>query len=150
MTSSPSCTCSTLRKLSRSVSRLYDWHMAEAGLKTTQYSLLKNIDHAAVPIAALATRLAIDRTTLTRNLKPLIDAGWAMLSPSADARQRIVTITAAGHAKVASAGQAWCDAQHELERTIGVVLVRTLQRDAGAAMRQLTPFLKEKLDAKLD
>src|SRR5512141_1390313 len=94
------CTCFALRKVTRTVTRLYDQHLAAAGLKTTQFSLLRWIGHAP-----LAARTNMERTTLTRNLKPLIDAGWVVLKPGADARQRIVTITPAGR-RVADAAVA--------------------------------------------
>src|SRR4051794_35303552 len=101
------CTCFALRKASRTVSRIYDLHLAMAGLKTTQYSLLKNIAHGALPIAELAARLGAERTTMTRNLKPLIDVGWVVLNPGTDSRQRIATITDAGRDKIAEAKAAW-------------------------------------------
>ncbi|GAA4034831.1 MarR family winged helix-turn-helix transcriptional regulator [Actimicrobium antarcticum] len=143
----PGCTCFALRKLTRTVSRLYDLHMAGVGLKTTQYSLLKNITRGAMPMAELAEHLATDRTTLTRTLKPLIEAGWVRLSPGADARQRIVTITDEGSAKLASAHQAWRNAQNELEQSLGVDLVQSLHQDAHVAMLNLTPLLNEKCHA---
>ena len=93
-----SCTCFKLRKATRALSRVYDQHLAQAGLKTTQYSVLVNAGRGALPLVELADKLGLERTTLTRNLKPLIEAGWIVLAPGADARQRIVTITAAGRA----------------------------------------------------
>ncbi|MEO7494051.1 MAG: MarR family transcriptional regulator, partial [Massilia sp.] len=95
-----SCTCFKLRKLTRAMSRIYDRHLAEVGLKITQYSVLANMARAALPVAELAERLGTERTTLTRNLKPLTDAGWARLVTGADARQKVVTITDAGRAKL--------------------------------------------------
>ena len=136
------CTCFTLRKLTRTVSRLYDLHLAAAGMKTTQYSLLRSVAREALPVAGLAARLATERTTLTRNLKPLIDAGWVVLMPGADSRQRIVTITAAGLAAVKSARQAWQSAQTELETVLGTLAVRDLHRQLDSALGLLTPLLE--------
>jgi DNA-binding MarR family transcriptional regulator len=144
------CTCFSLRKLTRTVSRLYDQHLAEAGLKTTQYSLLKSIAYEAVPVAELAKRLSTERTTLTRNLKPLIDAGWVTLEPGADSRQRIVTITPQGHDIVKSAKQAWRRAQGELEQALGMPAVRALHLQVDTALTQLTPLLKEHAHAEQD
>ena len=101
-------------------------------------------------IAALATAISTDRTTLTRNLKPLIDAGWASSAAGADARQRIVTITPAGKTKVDAARVAWRAAQNELETILGAELTQALHLDADAAMQRLTPLLTEKLHASLD
>ncbi|MBK9605126.1 MAG: winged helix-turn-helix transcriptional regulator [Betaproteobacteria bacterium] len=136
------CTCFTLRKLTRTVSRLYDLHLAAAGMKTTQYSLLRSIAREALPVAGLAARLATERTTLTRTLKPLIDAGWVVLSPGADSRQRIVTITAAGLDAIKSARQAWRSAQTELETALGTEAVRDLHRQLDSALLQLSPLLE--------
>jgi DNA-binding MarR family transcriptional regulator len=136
------CTCFCLRKLTRTVSRLYDQHLAGAGLKTTQYSLLKTIAHEAVPVAELAARLSTERTTLTRNLKPLVDAGWVTLKPGTDSRQRIATITPQGQDTIKAANAAWRRAQTELEETLGMQSVRILHRMADAALIQLTPLLE--------
>jgi DNA-binding MarR family transcriptional regulator len=144
------CTCFALRKLTRTVSRLYDLHLAGVGLKTTQYSLLQNLDPTGVAMADLAHKLGTDRTTLTRTLKPLIDAGWVIQTAGTDARRRIVRITAAGQEKRQSAANAWSDAQTELERTLGLDLVDALHRDVGAALHELNPLLEEKLHAAVE
>ncbi len=137
------CTCFRLRKLTRTVSRLYDQHMAVVGLKTTQYSLLKNIERGPKPIAVLSSLLAIERTTMTRNLKPLVDAQWVELKPGLDGRQRIVSITEAGREKIRSARQAWRAAQTELEDTLGIDAVHALTAMLDSTMVGITPLLKE-------
>jgi DNA-binding MarR family transcriptional regulator len=141
------CTCFKLRKLTRTMSRLYDQHLAATGLKTTQYSVLVNAARGALPVAELAERLGTERTTLTRNLKPLLDAGWVELLPGLDARQRIVTITAAGRAKVQSAYPSWRAAQAEFEHLMGVDAVRLLHGQLDATLAQVTPLLEETLHA---
>lgn len=113
------CTCFKLRKLTRAVSRLYDQHLAEAGLKSTQYVLLKLIAFEAMPVALLAERFGAERTTITRNVKPLIEAGWVTLEAGADSRQRIVTISAAGRAKAKEAYRAWRAAQNAVDALLG-------------------------------
>lgn len=142
------CTCSSLRKLTRTVTRLYDQHLAETGLKTTQYSLLKNIENEALPIAELAERLSMERTTLTRNLKPLIDAGWIELKPGADSRQRIPTITKSGRDTIKQARKVWARAQTELQQTMGVQVVRDLHAYLDSALNKLTPLIEEHAHAK--
>jgi DNA-binding MarR family transcriptional regulator len=137
------CTCFKLRKLTRTMSRLYDQHLAAAGLKTTQYSVLANAAREALPVAALAERLGTERTTLTRNLKPLQDAGWVELLPGADSRQRIVTITDAGRAKLAAAYHHWRAAQTEFEHLMGVDAVRELHGRLDATLAQVSPLIEE-------
>ncbi len=140
------CTCFRLRKLTRAMSRLYDQQMATVGLKTTQYSVLVNAAREALPVADLAELLGLDRTTLTRNLKPLIDAGLVALHSGADSRQRIVTITAAGRAKVKLAYVAWSRAQTEFETLLGRDAVRALNQQLDTTMIQLTPLLEDASD----
>ena len=140
------CTCAALRKLTRTLTRLYDSHLSEAGMKTTQYSLLRTIALESLPMAELARRLSTERTTLTRNLKPLIDAGWVRLEPGADTRQRIVAITPAGRAAIAAARAAWRRAQTALEVALGRATVEELQRNAEHALATLTPLVERTLD----
>ena len=94
-------------------------------------------------MSALADALDMDRTTLTRNLKPLLEAGWVELKPGADSRQRIVTITAAGRAKVRQAYAAWSRAQTEFEALMGRDAVRALNLQLETTLIQLTPLLEE-------
>jgi len=136
------CTCFELRKVARTVTRLYDQHLAAAGLRTTQFSLLRWIAHAPLPVAVLAARTNTERTTLTRNLKPLIDAGWVVLKPGDDARQRIVTITPAGRRVADAAVAAWQSAQAELERALGVDAVRALHAQLHATLDGIKPLLE--------
>jgi DNA-binding MarR family transcriptional regulator len=137
------CSCFRLRRLTRAMSRLYDQHLATVGLKTTQYSVLANAGRAALPVAELAERLGMERTTLTRNLKPLIEAGWIALLAGADSRQRIVTLTQAGHAKLEQAAPAWRAAQDAFERQMGVETVRALHAQLDATLAQVSPMLEE-------
>jgi DNA-binding MarR family transcriptional regulator len=137
------CTCFKLRKLTRTMSRLYDQHMATVGLKTTQYSVLTNVAREALPVAELAERLGTERTTLTRNLRPLIEAQWVTLEAGADSRQRIVTITDAGRAKVKQAYVAWRAAQSAFENLLGTDAVRTLHTQLDATLDQLTPLIED-------
>jgi DNA-binding MarR family transcriptional regulator len=137
------CTCFKLRKLTRTMSRLYDQHMATVGLKTTQYSVLTNAARAALPVAELADRLGTERTTLTRNLKPLIEAQWITLEPGADSRQRIVTLTDAGRVKVKEAYVAWRAAQTEFENLLGADAVRSLHAQLDATLNQLAPLIED-------
>jgi DNA-binding MarR family transcriptional regulator len=137
------CTCSRLRMLARGMSRLYDQHLATVGLKTTQYALLAKVARGALPVAELAARAGAERTTLTRNLKPLIEARWVVLVAGADSRQRIVTLTDAGRAKLAQAYPAWRSAQSEIERTLGADSVRALHTQLDASLACLTPLIEE-------
>src|SRR5436309_9002163 len=94
------CTNLKLRQLSRAVTRHYDAYVAATGLRNTQYSLLSHVVLLG-PIrpSDLARRMRLDASTLTRNMQPLVAAGWLRLAPGEDARSRLVEATGAGRAK---------------------------------------------------
>ena len=137
------CTCAKLRKVTRAMSRLYDQHMAPVGLKITQYSVLATASRDPLPVAELADRLGMDRTTLTRNLKPLIDAGWIVLQPGKDSRQRIVAMTPAGRDKLQEAAPAWRAAQDAFEQRPGADAVRDLHAQLDTTFNLVAPLLQD-------
>src|SRR5437762_3681306 len=98
------CLCNALRQASRAVSRLYDEELRGVGLRTTQYSLLRILARAGqVRQGDLSSLMSLDETTLTRNLRPLVDAGWIDVRSGADRREKLLTITEAGTTKLAEA-----------------------------------------------
>jgi DNA-binding MarR family transcriptional regulator len=73
------------------VSRLYDEELREVGLRTTQYALLAWLRFAGeVRQRDLGKLTSLNETTLTRNLRPLIDAGWVAIRPGEDRREKLV------------------------------------------------------------
>jgi DNA-binding MarR family transcriptional regulator len=110
------CFCNAVRQASRAVSRLYDEELRGAGLRSTQYSLLCVLARAGrVRQGDLSALTSLDETTLTRNLRPLVDAGWVAARSGSDRREKLVTITAAGTAKLADARPAWERAQARMQ-----------------------------------
>jgi DNA-binding MarR family transcriptional regulator len=121
------CTNLQLRKLVRRVSQHYDQHLAAAGMKTTQYSLLSHVlKLGPMRPGDLAREMTMEPSTLTRNLKPLIAAGWVQLGEGADGRSRLVSITPAGRNQRATAQQHWKAAQKGLNSLLGVPRVLAL------------------------
>jgi DNA-binding MarR family transcriptional regulator len=109
------CLCNALRQATRAVSRLYDEELRGVGLRTTQYSLLRRLSSAGeVRQRDLGGLTSLDETTLTRNLRPLIDAGWVAIRPGEDRREKLVRLTDAGAAKLQEARPAWERAQERL------------------------------------
>jgi DNA-binding MarR family transcriptional regulator len=131
------CTCFRLRSLTRAVTRRYDAHLARAGLKTTQYSLLLNLLQAPLTVAQLAAALSMERTTLTRNLKPLLESDYVTVAPGEDARQRCISLTAAGRAALKRGRQEWQRAQVEMGESLGLPALARLHRALEAAMARL-------------
>ena len=134
------CTNLQLRQLMRRVAQHYDLEMAKAGLKTTQYSLL-SYAHKLGPLrpGALAHSLKVSASTLTRNLKPLIDAGWVELAAGTDGRSRLVSITPKGRAKREEARQHWRVAQDSLNQLLGTERVLALHGLIHESLELLSP-----------
>ncbi len=109
------CLCNALRQASRAVSRLYDEELRSVGLRTTQYSLLCHLRRAGeVRQRDLGGLTSLDETTLTRNLRPLIDSGWVAIGTGEDRREKLVRLTEAGAAKLRQARPAWERAQERM------------------------------------
>jgi DNA-binding MarR family transcriptional regulator len=134
------CSSLKVRRLSGRISQHFDRVIAETGLKTTQYALL---NHAArlgpIRPGELARAMGIDASTLTRNLQPLVAAGWLLVGRGDDQRSRAVSLTPAGLAKRAEAQRAWKRAQLSFNERLGV--------DAVARLHALVDECMARLDA---
>ena len=115
------CTCMRLRKASRRLSQIYDHSLERAGMTVTQYGLLGHLaKFDGIGIGALAERLIMDPTTLTRNLRPLERQGFVVTkSDRRDKRSRCLHLTASGRAAFESAKPAWVRAQRHIEQALG-------------------------------
>lgn len=114
------CTSFNLRKASRAVTQFYDDALRDSGLKSTQFSLLAAASASgSMPISLLAIEMAMDRTTLTRNLRPLETAGLLTVETGQDRRVRRVAVTSEGEAVLARAMPAWRRAQTQLIDRLG-------------------------------
>lgn len=133
------CTNLKLRQLMRRVAQHYDRELAACGLKTTQYSLLSHVVKLG-PIRAvdLAAVMGMSASTLSRNLQPLVAAGWLAQAPGADARSRLVTATADGQAKRSEAQRRWRVAQEGINHLLGVERVLALHALIDEAMACLS------------
>jgi DNA-binding MarR family transcriptional regulator len=135
------CTNMKLRQLMRRVAQRYDAEVGKTGLKGTQYSLLSHVlKLGPVRPVDLARAMKIDASTLTRNLKPLIDGGWVTLDAGADGRSRLVNITPAGRDKRQEAQRRWRTAQESINQTLGVERVLALHALIDESMDLLSPM----------
>ncbi len=120
VTEPTNCTCFGLRKTARAVTQMYDRALQPAGLRATQFSLLVAAERSGPrAIGELAKLIVMDRTTLTRNLKPLLDRGLLKSVAGADRRRHPVAITANGRAALARALPYWREAQARLAGSLG-------------------------------
>jgi DNA-binding MarR family transcriptional regulator len=116
------CNGTALRRATRRVSQLYDAVLAPSGLRSTQRSILIHIARAGTPtVGDLAAALVLDRSALAHNLKPLERDGFvAVVTDPADKRNRLVTLTTAGQAKLEETQDLWRQAQHRFEAAFGL------------------------------
>ncbi len=97
----------------RAITQIYDGCLRGTGLRATQFTLLAVLARAgdAVPMGRLANLIGVERTNLTRNLRPLEAKRFIAIRPSEDQRVRRVEITERGRAAAAAAMPAWRKAQ---------------------------------------
>lgn len=102
------CTNLKLRQLMRRVAQVYDVEVGKCGLKGTQYSLLSHVVLLG-PLRPgdLAAAMKVTPSTLSRNLQPMVAAGWLEMAAGEDARSRLVLATAAGKDKRVEAQRRW-------------------------------------------
>jgi len=103
------CLCLHLQRAARAVTRRFDEAFRPFGLTSGQFSLLMSLNRPEPPtIGSVAGLLAMDRTTLTANLKPLRRRGLVELAvDAADRRSRRLVLTAAGRELLADAVPTW-------------------------------------------
>jgi DNA-binding MarR family transcriptional regulator len=118
------CTCGSLRKASRRISQFYDTALAPVGIKSTQFSILSEVDRGSlegrVTMCELATAMVMDRSTLGHNLKPLERDDLIVLRLSDDdRRKRHVELTVKGRATLRRARRLWRHAEGRFEKIFG-------------------------------
>src|SRR5262249_21471761 len=115
---------------------LYDEALAAAGIKITQFSLLRAIErNEPAPINVLSEDLDLDRTTLARNLSPLQRDRLIDLAAGGDRRVTEVSLTAKGRAALATALPLWLTVQEDVGR-----------RFAGGQLKQLLRIAEDAVD----
>ncbi|MEZ0308718.1 MAG: MarR family winged helix-turn-helix transcriptional regulator [Ramlibacter sp.] len=141
------CTNIKLRQLMRRVAQHYDAEVGKTGLKGTQYSLLSYVVKLG-PIRPvdLAREMRIDASTLTRNLRPLLDAGWLHLGPGADGRSRLVSVTESGREKRQEAQRRWRVAQEGISQVLGGRRVVELHSLIDECLDLLSPVADGEID----
>lgn len=114
------CACRKMREASRKITRMYDEFLRPAGIKTTQFTMLAVVARMdAATLTELAKILGLDRTTLSRNLRPLERDGLIEVSAEGYRRARSVNITNEGIAAMEKALPLWRSAQKSLKRRLG-------------------------------
>jgi DNA-binding MarR family transcriptional regulator len=131
------CACTTLRKASRALSRIYDEALAPAGLTVAQLAVLRAIKRGAKdgePLSRLAETLVMDRTSLYRALGPMARSGWLLIKDAPKGHAKVVLLSKAGARATARAAEYWKRAQSRVIGEFGVDRWAALQK----AMTDLT------------
>lgn len=122
------CVCTAVRHVDRILNRMYDGALRPSGLATTQYALLSTLSRVGRPIlhSELAAMQEMARTTLSRNLKPLVRDGLVRIAAGDDRRTRLVAITEAGQTVLEEARPLWQSVQGRVVAEVGEERVERL------------------------
>lgn len=122
------CSCFLLRRLTRRITRHYDLHLGRVGLTVTQYGILSLLlDETQVQtIGTVAARMDMDRTSLTRTLKPMLVHGWITVIP--EGRQKLIELTPLGRTIRMAGKSAWRAAQEAFNTALGIDQVAALHQ----------------------
>lgn len=123
------CNCFAVRQAARHITQFYDQYLARTGLRTTQYSILAKLEYLGpLTIGGLADAIMMDRTTLGRNIKPLVRQRLIAIGEGrSDRRQKVLRLTAAGTKRLRTAAAAWAEAQTRFETAYGRSEARALR-----------------------
>ena len=130
------CVCFNIRKSARAITQLYEEALRPTGLRATQFTLLVATRvMGTATINGLAKGLVMDRTTLTRNMKPLEKQGFIRITPGKeDRREREVTLTLAGQGILSEALPLWKTVQQSVVESLGQSRVTRLMKDLSATI----------------
>ena len=128
------CLAARVRRMSRIVTRHYDYALRSKGLTAAQFTLLTAIaEQDGVTAADIVGELDIEKSTLSRNLKRLVHQGLVRMDPPAGRRGRGLHLTPKGDKTIRQAYGAWRAAQEAVEATLGRDSVKIFDRLIRAA-----------------
>jgi DNA-binding MarR family transcriptional regulator len=130
-----------VRSAARRVTQIYSRHLAPTGLRISQFSLLAHVlSRGPVSITELSDLLATDRTTLTRNLRPLLASGVIERAAAGDKRRHELVATPAGRALFRRALPLWAQAEQDVRTAMGTKLTADLHGALDRSMEKLAPL----------
>lgn len=123
-----SCHCLKIRRSAENVIHFYDTVLEPTGLTVRQYSLLHAIyRQSGCNVRELSEDTLLDRSTLARSLKPLLQAGYIEDKKNAGARDSALWLTEKGEQIYRQAAQLWHTAQKQFEQKIGKENIEALE-----------------------
>ena len=117
------CLCLHVQRAARALARRFDDAFRPLGLTQGQFSLLTSLNRPEPPtMGSVAKLLAMDRTTLTANLKPLERRGLIRIAiDKEDRRGRHLSLTAKGKAVLGAAAPIWIETHFEIEKLLTAI-----------------------------
>ncbi len=116
----PQCCCFGLRKVTRAITQCYDRYLEPAGIRATQFTLLVELSGSnGKTLTEMAEGMVMDRTTLTRNLKPLEKAGLITIMKLSDRRSKGYVLTEKGRLAIDTGIPLWRRAQEQIISKLG-------------------------------
>ena len=129
------CSCFAARRMARTITQHYERHLRPTGLTANQFTMLAVLSlGGAQPLSRFARQLGVERTTLTRDLRPLLDRGWVTASATSDRRVRLLAISKRGTAAARAALPRWRAAQESIARRLGGGAIKALAAASEAAV----------------
>lgn len=129
------CACARVRAAARLITRAYDDRLRPTGLKASQLAVLAAVDSMDAPsIAALSKALFMDRTTLSRNLRPLISAELVIAQEDGYGRSKAIKMTTEGEAMLKVAFPLWRRAQEDLKGRLGESQWDTMEKQLQSSI----------------
>ena len=114
------CSCFNLRRATRAVTQFFDHQLEPAGIRATQFTLLVSMASvSARTLTEMASTLVMDRTTLTRNLKPLEKLGFIQTTEPRDKRSKAYALTEKGKETLEKGIPLWNQAQTRIQSDLG-------------------------------
>lgn len=124
------CPAFNIRAASRIITQIFDDALKPSGLQITQFAVLVGVHIMDTPsISTLAKGLVMDRTTLTRGLKPLESEGFLKIITGDDKRTRFVRLTAKGRSAIEKALPYWEKARETVSKEFGENNLGSLIKD---------------------
>jgi len=109
-----------LRRASRAITQVYDRQQRHVGLRPTQFTILVVVTRAGpITISKLAAYLVMDRTTVTRNIRPLVEQGLLQSLPGDDRRTRLLAISDTGIKRLKKTLPLWQKTQQSVMAELG-------------------------------
>jgi DNA-binding MarR family transcriptional regulator len=133
------CGCFNLRKASRAVTQYFDHCLEPSGVRATQFTLLVSMASvSARTLTEMASTLVMDRTTLTRNLKPLEKLGLIETVEPRDKRSKAYALTPKGREVLEKGIPLWNGAQNKLTQGLGQERFDHLLKELEAVIRLIS------------